>query len=412
MKGWKEKRLDEICFIKGGKRLPKGHELIDEKTSHPYLRARDIGFGKINFDNPSYINDDTFEFVKRYIVNEGDVVITIVGANIGDVAYITKEFDKANLTENAVKLIAKKDLLDARFLKYILLPNSMKEYFQIIASGAAQGKLGLYKIKDVKILLPPLLTQIKIATVLSSYDDLIDNNLNRISLLEELAQRTYEEWFYKFNINGKQLKIKKETGLPDGWQRNPFEKIIDFKEGPGLRNTQYREEGIPFLNIRVIKDDEVDFTKVQYLDPNEVNSKYSHFLLQENDHVISTSGTLGRVVTIRKRHLPLCLNTSLIRMRPIDKSYGKWLIKHTITNPKFKELMESYANGSAQINFGPIHLKQIKLVTPTNEIAIAYEKFASPIEELIKNLKDQNLFLKESRDILLPKLMSGVIEVG
>src|SRR5439155_8254914 len=95
--------------------------------------------------------------------------------------------------------------------------------------------------------------------------------------------------------------------------------FVDFLEGPGLRNHQYRDEGIPFLNIRTIKDDDVDFSKVQYLEENEVQTRYQHFLLRENDHVVSSSGTLGRVVTIRASHLPLMLNTSLIRMRP--KSY-------------------------------------------------------------------------------------------
>jgi type I restriction enzyme S subunit len=73
--------------------------------------------------------------------------------------------------------------------------------------------------------------------------------------------------------------------------------------------------------------------------------------------------------------------------------------------------MDSYANGSAQLKFGPIHLKQIKLIAPSQTIALEYEKIAEPIEELIKKLKDQNIFLKQSRDILLPRLMSGTINV-
>lgn len=155
----------------------------------------------------------------------------------------------------------------------------------------------------------------------------------------------------------------------------------------------------------------MDFSKVQFLDPTEVHSKYPHFLLQEFDHVISTSGTLGRLVTIRKRHLPLCLNTSLIRMREISDNYGKWLIKHTLSNKKFIDTMEAFANGSAQKNFGPIHLKQIKLVCPPIDIALDFESFVGPIELMKQKLKDQNIELKESRDILLPKLMNGTINV-
>jgi len=105
------------------------------------------------------------------------------------------------------------------------------------------------------------------------------------------------------------------------------------------------------------------------------------------------------------------LNTSLIRMREINDNYGKWLIKHTLSNKKFKDIMEAFANGSAQKNFGPIHLKQIKLVSPSRDIALAFESFVEPIELMIQKLKDQNIELKNSQNILLPKLMNGTINV-
>ena len=381
--------------------------------------------GEVNFiraegiSKEGYVDESTFLKIspecdvklKRSRLKKDDILFSIAGMALGKTGIVKQEFLPANTNQAVAIIRPKSDIVFPKYLHYQFINPHFYKVVNSISGQAAQPNINLEQVGSLEISLPPLPTQRKIASILSAYDDLIENNVKRIKLLEELAQRTYEEWFVKFRINGKQLKINKESGLPEGWEKKPFEDLIDFKEGPGLRNSQYREEGIPFLNIRVIKEDEVDFTKVQFLDPNEVNTKYPHFLLKENDHVISTSGTLGRLVTIRKKHLPLCLNTSLIRMRPINDNYGKWLIKHTLTNPKFKELMESYANGSAQKNFGPIHLKQIKLIAPKNEIAKAYEKFADPIEKTIQNLKNQNIKLKESRDILLPRLMGGVIEV-
>ena len=147
MDGWKYIELGEICLVKGGKRLPRGHELIEEQTEHPYIRARDIRNGKINFDQPVYINESTYDKISRYIVNSGDVIITIVGANIGDTALVTKQFDGANLTENAVKLVSDQDKVDPIFLKYALVPGYMKYYFQTVASGAAQDKLGIIRLR-------------------------------------------------------------------------------------------------------------------------------------------------------------------------------------------------------------------------------------------------------------------------
>jgi type I restriction enzyme S subunit len=98
-------------------------------------------------------------------------------------------------------------------------------------------------------------------------------------------------------------------------------------------------------------------------------------------------------------------------MRKKSDRYGTWLIKHTLSNYKFIDTMEAFANGSAQKNFGPIHLKQIKLLLPTKNIATAFESFAEPIELLKQKLKDQIIDYRQSRDILLPRLMSGKINV-
>src|ERR1017187_4716412 len=101
---WREYKIGEISEIKGGKRLPSDHELVAEVTAHPYIKARDIGDGVINSKNLEYLTEETFKFIKRYIVSEGDICITIVGANIGDIGLVNSNLDKANLTENAVRL--------------------------------------------------------------------------------------------------------------------------------------------------------------------------------------------------------------------------------------------------------------------------------------------------------------------
>jgi type I restriction enzyme S subunit len=412
MNQFKHIKIGQICQVGDGahasiKRVEKGVM---------YLTSKNFTQDGINLNKTDYISE--IDYSKHFKTESkavkkprhGDVLFSIIGS-IG-ATYLVKKNDYFGLSSSVSIIRADESELLPKYLYYWIKTDHFQKSINAIKSGVAQSFLSLDMIRSLPLVFPiDLPTQKRIAAILSAYDDLIENNSKRIKLLEEIAQRTYEEWFVKFRVKGEQLPIDEATGLPSGWKYKPFHDLIDFKEGPGLRNTQYRDSGIPFLNIRVIKDDEVDLSKVQFLDPIEVENKYQHFLLNENDHVISTSGTLGRVVTIRKRHLPICLNTSLIRMRPLDNNFGKWLIKHTITNPKFKETMDSYANGSAQLNFGPIHLKQIKLIAPSQTIALEYEKIAEPIEELIKKLKDQNIFLKQSRDILLPRLMSGTINV-
>ena len=406
---WKTVTLKSVC-----KKVTDGtHDTPKNIASgYPLIKGKDISNGYIDFKNCGHISDAEHQIIiKRSKPEKGDVLFANIGNSIGDCVYVNT--DRPFSIKNIALFKPDQEIVNPRFLYYTV--NNKKFIGEILAvkSGAAQPFVSLETLRRHKINFPCLSIQTKIANILSAYDDLIENNLKLIKLLEEMAQITYEEWFVRLRFpSHEQTKIDTETGLPEGWEYLPFEDLIDFKEGPGLRNWQYRDKGIPFLNIRVIKDGDVDVTKVQFLDPNEVDTKYKHFLLIENDHVISSSGTLGRLVTIRNCHLPLCLNTSLIRMRVKNSRYGTWLIKHMLLGTFFQNALTSYANGSAQVNFGPIHLKQIKLIAPPTELAIQYEKVAAPIEESIKILRDQNGRLKEARDILLPRLMTGVIDVS
>ena len=229
-----------------------------------------------------------------------------------------------------------------------------------------------------------------------------------------MAQAIYREWFVEFRFPGHEQveMVESELGLiPQGWEVK-FSDYVDFKEGPGLRRWQYRDSGIPFLNIRTLVDNDVDLSKVQYLDRDEVEKKYSHFLLKTYDHVVSSSGTIGRIVTIQRHHLPLMLNTSIIRMRPKTENVGLWQLKHFLKSDYFQDQIHALATGVAQKNYGPSHLKQMSIIAPDLEIGRKYEAIVKPIEQAIGRLVMKNTNLRQTRDLLLPKLISGEIDVS
>jgi len=214
MENWSELKLKDICKIKGGKRLPQGHSLTEEITCHPYIRARDIKKGKINIDNFEYIYESTFNKISNFIVNTNDICITIV-ANIGDVGIITDNLNGASLTENAVKISIFDKEVNHFFLNYLLSSKYYKDYMSLLASGAAQAKLGIYKIENILIRVPRLKTQQKIAAILSAYDDLIETNNQRIATLEAIAQQIYKEWFVRMRFPGWE-HTPFHHGIPDG----------------------------------------------------------------------------------------------------------------------------------------------------------------------------------------------------
>ncbi|GHV72484.1 hypothetical protein AGMMS49928_29510 [Spirochaetia bacterium] len=154
-KGWNIKALDEICKIKGGKRLPKGVNLITEPNTHPYIRVRDMNNSIFVQNNGTleYVDDDTQQFISRYIVSGGDIIISIVGT-VGLVSKIHNSLDKANLTENCVKLTG----FDNKFSDYIYLFLTSKEGQDCIKRGtvgAVQAKLPLKNIQSIPLIIPP-----------------------------------------------------------------------------------------------------------------------------------------------------------------------------------------------------------------------------------------------------------------
>ena len=171
-------------------------------------------------------------------------------------------------------------------------------------------------------------------------------------------------------------EAKNNLDIPDEWIITTFPESVFFQEGPGLRKFQYREEGVPFLNIRTLIDERVEHSLCKYLDPTEVEEKYQHFLLEDGDIVASSSGTLGKVAVITKEDLPLMLNTSIIRFRPYSHSeplrgFIKWYLK----SDHFLSQATKASTGSAQVNFGPSHLKKMYfLMPPLNEQRRIVEK--------------------------------------
>ena len=333
----------------------------------------------------------------------------------------------------------------------------------IRAVGSATKFLTKRILDDYEINLPDLDTQNYIARVLWELENKIQLNTQINQTLEQIAQALFKSWFVDFDpvrakvqalsdglsleqaelvamqtISGKTpeeltallqeqpdryaelaetakvfpCEIVEVDGIevPRGWEIKPLPEIIDFLEGPGIRNWQYtdEEDGIKFINIRCIQNGDLTLTTANKITKEEAFGKYKHFQLEEDDIVVSTSGTLGRFAFVRKEHLPLSLNTSVIRFRPIKNKSTLGFIAGFVENQLQHEL-EIRASGSAQRNFGPTHLKQISLLVPDFKLLELHQKYASSLFEKRKQLLSEIDVLKDTRDLLLPKLLNGEI---
>ena len=171
-----EVKLGDIATVKGGKRLPKGINLITEPNAHPYIRVRDLNEKRmLEIDSSfEYVDDETQKTISRYVVNEGDIVLSIVGT-IGLVAVVGNSLNGANLTENCVKLTSLFGI-DRDYLYYFLKSPYGQQEIARGTVGAVQAKLPIKNIQDITISVPDEFTQRKIASVLSSLDTKIEIN--------------------------------------------------------------------------------------------------------------------------------------------------------------------------------------------------------------------------------------------
>lgn len=182
---WEVKRLEEVCNIKGGKRLPKGCQLLDEKTKNPYIRVADMYEGGVNLKNIKYVPFEAADKIKNYRISKDDLFISVAGT-LGIVGKVPTELDGANLTENADKLCDIK--INKEFLMRVLQSTPIQNIIEAEKTSNAQPKLALNRIREFIISVPSKEEQEKIAQILSSVDNEIEEYENKKQKLEELKK--------------------------------------------------------------------------------------------------------------------------------------------------------------------------------------------------------------------------------
>lgn len=336
------------------------------------------------------------EKLKRYIAKSGDYVLAMTGATIGKIGRIVS--GEAYINQR-VLLFKNKDAIDKDFLYYVLLQHDFEQYvYNHIDSESAQPNISATTIGKYIFSLPPMSIQQKIGRLLRSLDEKCEVNNAINHNLEQQIKVLYANYFVDtFNTE---------------WPEVPLSKLILFQEGPGIRNWQYVDDGVKFINIRCINNGSIDTSTANKISREEAYGKYKHFLLEPYDIVMSCSGTLGRYAIVQKEHLPLCLNTSVIRFKPRQNDFDYSFVYGYMTSTEFLNRQLVMANGSAQVNFGPTHLKQIRIKEPPVELRKQFNYIVMPIINSMIAIRGESTKLALVRDALLPKLMSGEIDVS
>lgn len=273
----------------------------------------------------------------------------------------------------------------------------MQNRFQSFSQGAAQDNLSMEKLLSIKFLVPNITIQKRIASTLSAYDDLIENNRRRIQLLEESARLLYREWFVHFRFPGHE-HVEIVDGLPQGWGNRTLIELSEVIMGQSPKSEFYNQDGqgLPFHQG-------VSNYGVRFVDHDIYCSDIKR-IAEFNDILCSVRAPVGRLnITLDK--IVIGRGLSAVRSRTNNQSFLYYQLKNFF----FKEDM--MGSGAIFAAVTKNDLENLKLITPTQLLINQFEQVSRPIDIQIANLHQQNQKLKQARDILLPRLMNGEIAV-
>ena len=401
---WKEVRLGDVCEIKGGKRLPKGVNLITQKNSHPYIRVRDLGKSKTIELNSSYeyVDEITQKQIQRYITQKGDILISIVGT-IGLIAIVGGSLDGANLTENCVKLV-KLDKIDSEYLYYYLKSPFGQQNISRGTVGAVQAKLPIKNIQDFSIICPELISdQRRIASILSSLDRKIELN-NKINAdLEEMAQAIFKNWFVDFEPFKDGKFVDSELGMiPEGWKVGTLGDITKNKSAKVKERNDVKVLS-PVTTGELVLSEEY-FTKQVF---SSSIAKYK--IVNKGDFAYNPArvniGSLGR----NEFDFDGCVSPVYVVFSVLD-GYENYFDLFRKTD-FFKDSVASLAIGGVRQSLSYDDLSLIETIIPSENVVEKFNNLYNQMKKTIKANKLENSRLSLLRDTLLPRLMSGELEV-
>lgn len=399
---WNIFLLNELAIKIGSGITPTGGSSVYKEDGRPFIRSQNIGWGNLLLDDIAFIDDETHQTFPNTEIKINDVFLNISGASIGRSSFANEKLVGGNVNQHVCIIRVIDEKLNPNYLNLFLLSKNGQKQIDSFQSGGNRQGLNIGQIKSFQIPIPPTIEeQTSIATTLSDADALISSLTTLIAKKRMIKQGAMQ-----------QLLQPKE-----GWKVKKLPELVWFQEGPGVRNSQFKSSGVKLLNGTNIEDGKLILEKTdRYISEKEAYGWYSHFLVNEGDILIACSGvTIDRFdekVTIANySHLPLCMNTSTMRFKIISKDLSKSYFLHFLKSKSFKEQIGGKATGSAQLNFGPSHVKMVDLSFPT---LTEQENISSILSDMDAEIAALEAKLEKYRKVklgMMQNLLTGKIRL-
>ena len=396
MSDWKKVKLSECCLsIADGDHQPPPKA----ERGIPFVTISNItSANQFDFSNTLYVPQDYYDRLdEKRKAREGDVLYSVVGSF--GIPVFMKENKEFVFQRHIAILRPDSDAIIPQFLFYTMLTRDFYAKADAAALGAAQRTVSLTSLRNIEINIPEKKVQLKIVEILSAFDNLIENNQKQIKLLEEAAQRLYKEWFVDLRFPGYEA-VQIIDGVPEGWSEKSMDEIADYLNGYAFKPSDWGERGKPIIKIKELNEGVTKDTP-----RNSGDSIPKKYTIYSGDIVFSWSATLTAKIWDAEEGL---LNQHLFKVTP-----NKGICREYVLQSILKTLDEfSYlTTGSTMKHIQRGKLKQVFVKVPTQDIMNKFEVLADTYREQILTLKHQLILIQEARDRLLPKLMSGEIEL-
>ena len=399
---WAAKKLDEIADFHLGK-------MLDEKKNKgdplPYLANVNVRWGEFELSDLRLMRFETSE-LERFSLKYGDIVMC-EGGEPGRCAIWKEQLPKM-MYQKALHRIRSREGVDNRFLYYAFLHKGKRGGFSPLFTGSTIKHLPKQQLAKVEVEIPDLQEQLRIADLLSKYDDLIENNKRRIELLEESARQLYKEWFVRFRFPGHE-HVKIIDGVPEGWEKSTYGEVAETVGGgtPSTKVPEYWEDGdvtwfvpkdLTQNNSLVLLDSGKKITKLGL-------QKSSAKILPPNTIMMSSRATIGYFGLYDGE---ASTNQGFISVIPHKENTQMYLLHNLMSR---KEEIIGLAGGTTYKEINKTTFRGIEVLIPSETLLNEFQDYVSDLINQVRTLMKQNHNLIRARDLLLPKLMNGEIAV-
>ena len=407
MEEWKEYKLEDLCNGKGSYGI--GASAVPfSKDKFTYLRITDINDdGTLNKSGLMSVAD---EDANKYILENNDIVFARTGNSTGRSYFYDGTDGTLVYAGFLIKFSLDEEKVNPRILKYYTHSKPYYDWVKSFDTGGTRGNINAKTYGALPISLPPRKVQDRIVEILKSLDDKIEVNRRINAELEELAQALFKSWFVDFEPFKDSEFVESELGMiPKGWKVGSISEICDVLSGFAFKSSSFVDEGnYRLITIKGVQDGYLEINGASYID--EIPSKMPNYCsLNIGDILLSLTGNVGRCCYVHREDL--LLNQRVAKLYPKncnDVSFVYTFFRKQDT----KTSLELMARGTAQANLSPIETSKMKVVLPDRRALDEFGKICNPLFWILINNQQEITHLTALRDTLLPKLMSGEIDVN